>query len=178
MLDLETLGRRPGCVILSIGAILFDRSGIDEDHVFYTNIDIDSSLAYGLQVEGATIEWWMSQSDEARNRVLFNPVNIGTALNKFLEWKAAYSCLENTKIWGNGSDFDISILQEAFMRVHVRWPFKFWNHRCYRTLKSEVNDKEKNLMKTVPRTGEHQADMDAMYQARIALIILTERDKI
>src|SRR6478609_2831880 len=68
MLDLETLGQKPGSVILSIGACVFDRVGVHER--FYTRVDPQSCIDAGLQADLSTFLWWMKQGDEARHEVL------------------------------------------------------------------------------------------------------------
>jgi hypothetical protein len=50
MIDIETLGTRPGSVILSIGACRFGADGIGEE--FYRAIDVlDSLMAGALRAE-------------------------------------------------------------------------------------------------------------------------------
>ena len=68
MLDLETLGTTPGCVVLSIGAVEFDLDGIKSE--FRAHIDVDSSTALGLKVDARTVMWWLDQSKEAQNALL------------------------------------------------------------------------------------------------------------
>lgn len=64
MIDLETMGTRPGSAILSIGACSFDPNwlgGSDSDHepgearrTFYQNITLASCLDAGLTIDAAT----------------------------------------------------------------------------------------------------------------------------
>ncbi len=46
MVDLETLGKRAGCVIASIGAVKFDpKTGfVDTDNSFYRVITVESAM--------------------------------------------------------------------------------------------------------------------------------------
>lgn len=57
MVDLETLGRRAGCVIVSIGAVKFDpKTGfVDVDNSFYKAITVESAMRYGLTVDPSTL---------------------------------------------------------------------------------------------------------------------------
>ena len=61
MVDLETLGRRAGCVIVSVGAVKFDpKTGfVDTDNAFYKAITVESAMRYGLRVDPDTLRWWM-----------------------------------------------------------------------------------------------------------------------
>lgn len=84
MVDLETLGTAPGSVILSIGAVRFDvEEGLLDE--FYVNIDVESSQRLGLTIDGATVMWWMKQSDAARAKLSEGSgEDVGVALGKFL----------------------------------------------------------------------------------------------
>lgn len=42
MIDIETLGTRPGSVILSVGAVMFDRHGVGHGETFYMNVERES----------------------------------------------------------------------------------------------------------------------------------------
>ena len=64
MLDIETLGTGPNSVILSIGAVEFDETGVISK--FYEAIDPESCTDWGLQIDARTVLWWMDQNDAAR----------------------------------------------------------------------------------------------------------------
>jgi exodeoxyribonuclease VIII len=71
------------------------------------------------------------------------------------------------KLWGNGADFDNAILVNCFANTNIEPCWKFWNHRCYRTLKSLSGDKSKPK-----RVGTyHNALDDAITQAVHAMNI-------
>lgn len=137
MVDLETLGTVPGCVILSIGAVAFDiksRSIVDK---FYTVISEEDSVSRGLVVNKETVEWWERQSPEAQ-KVLeeareIDAPKLDSALYNFTSWLAKYNTMK-VKVWGNGSDFDNAILSNAYDVLGQKIPWSFWNNRCYRTL--------------------------------------------
>ena len=44
MTDLETLGKAPGCKILSIGAVMFNESGVGRPFYAAINRDVQGSL--------------------------------------------------------------------------------------------------------------------------------------
>lgn len=138
MVDLETLGQTPGCAILSIGAIAFDPFKGVTGNEFYTVINTESCLKSGLDTDQSTIDWWAKQEEAARS-VLMEAANSGeslaAALTSFQNFLAQYR-LSNVLVWGNGSDFDNAILACAYRAVGSQLPWKFWNNRCYRTLKN------------------------------------------
>ena len=80
MLDIETGGTRPGSVIYSIGAVVFD-TFYDESNwpTFYSPINRQSCLGYGMTEDPDTILWWDEQSEEAREviRQANDPASLG-----------------------------------------------------------------------------------------------------
>ncbi len=166
MVDLETLGNRPGCIVLSIGAVWFDETGPLTD--FYAEIGQTSSELHGLRADMSTVHWWEAQGADAkqvltRTRTGVNcDVALPVVLKRFAEWLPS-----SPAIWGNGASFDNIILAECFRAGGIEMPWKFWNDRCYRTLK--------NLAPHVPfeRTGTHHNALDdARSQATHAAAIL------
>lgn len=135
MLDLETLGTTPGCVVLSIGAVIFGPEGLGDE--FYSVINVDSSKNAGMYVDGDTVAWWDRQSPEAR-KVLEDANSPGAAtlevaLTDFNNWlKRVPDC----RLWGNGVDFDNTILIAAYLSAGIDPGWKFYRHRCYRTVKN------------------------------------------
>ena len=143
MVDLETLGRRAGCVIVSVGAVKFDpQTGfVDTDNTFYKAITVESAMRYGLRVDPDTLRWWMRQSDAAR--AVFddpNATSIQAALVQFAVWVSEDGEYDNVKMWGNGASFDNPILAAGFEAVDIIQPWQFWNDRCYRTKKADHRD--------------------------------------
>lgn len=125
MLDLETLGTKPGCVIVSIGACFFSQSGIEEK--YYQPIDIRDS---SMKIDAGTVAWWMGQSEAAR-AVFSDPSATGiipalTGFSAFVE--------QDILLWGHGASFDGPILQAAYEHCGMTAPFKFYNFRDTRTL--------------------------------------------
>lgn len=130
MVDIETLGTGANSVILSIGAVEFNNDTITSE--FYRIIDLQSCMNAGLEMDARTLIWWMQQSDGTRT--LFNSAEreiLSVVLTDFSGWLPQNAC-----IWGNGASFDNAILANAFDKVSIALPWKFWNDRCYRTVKN------------------------------------------
>jgi exodeoxyribonuclease VIII len=166
MLDLETLGNRPGCKILSIGAVAFGPHGLGDE--FYVVVDREDQTAYGLHEDSDTLKWWSNQSESARE-VLFQANSGKTVLGSlslFNKYLANFG-MSDVKLWGNGSDFDNAILISCYAATKQQAGWKFWNNRCYRTLKS-LHPGTK-----LTRTGTyHNALDDAKTQALHAIPML------
>jgi hypothetical protein len=161
MLDIETLGTKPGCVVLSIGACLFDRIGTAV--TFYRPLGMADQLEKGLVIESGTLKWWLSQSENVRKEAFEGSIfSTAYALSEFNVF-----CMAADTVWGNGATFDQPILHELFNRFDKKWPFNYSKELCFRTLKKAIPplDKPRNLM-------EHHALSDAIWQAEYAVYCL------
>ena len=123
MVDLETMGNKAGCAIVSIGAVEFDLNTGEIGRTFYERVDLQSCLNVGLFVNGRTIYWWMQQNEEARKELCRPSDNLKNVLEKL---KSFMGCLGDFKIWGNGARFDIAILEAAFDKCG--YPYMPWKH--------------------------------------------------
>jgi len=155
MLDLETMGQRKDAAIIAIGAVKFGDGKIYDE--FYQIIDLQSSIDAGLSIDASTIMWWMKQSDAARNEFGRASASIDGVLQNFSDWIGDDS---DPEIWGNGAAFDNVILANAYHKCGIKQPWKYWNDRCYRTIKAMVPKL------TLERTGTHHNALDdAKHQA-------------
>jgi 3' exoribonuclease, RNase T-like len=170
MTDLETGGRGPGCVVLSIGAVFFGDGGLGEE--FYRVVSSASCLEHGLAWDQDTLRWWESQHPDAR-RVLAEAkksrLSLPAALKAFSRYLHAGGANRRTvRLWGCGASFDNAILAHCYKQCDMELPWEFWNDRCYRTLKALADPAIK-----AERGGTyHNALDDAKTQARHAHAIL------
>lgn len=157
MIDLETLGTSNNAVILSIGATKFFETEIID--AFHVGITPESCQDAGLKIDAATVSWWMApERDEARKALMALPkVDLFDALDGFAQWYGP----ESMPTWGNGATFDNVVLRNAFAAVNLTCPWKFWDDRCYRTMKNHAPGI------TLARVGtHHDARDDAIYQTK------------
>ena len=151
MLDLETWGTKPGSVITSIGAVVFNDEAVLD--TFYARVDPQSCTDAGLTIDPATVLWWLRQSDAAREEFIMPNQHIETALADFFRW-----CLAGREgdpvLWGNGATFDNALLRAAYEACGIVPPWGAFSDRCYRTAKSYRPD-----IKMV-RTGTHHNALD------------------
>lgn len=141
MVDLETLGTCPGCAILSIGAVAFDPGSnrIDGDG-FYVVVNTADCKDNYLHEDEETRKWWDDQKPEAKAVIALaeDPAMsfpLADALNRFNDYIRRFGGY-NAKVWGNGADFDNSILAVAYRMADVKPVWAPFNGRCYRTLKN------------------------------------------
>lgn len=152
MLDLETWGTKPGSVITSIGAVVFNDEAVT-DH-FYARIDPKSAIGVGLTVDADTILWWMKQSGAAREEFSKTAYHIETALADFARW-----CLAGREgepvLWGNGATFDNALLRAAYEAAGIVAPWGAFSDRCYRTAAKSYRPDIKMV-----RSGTHHNALD------------------
>lgn len=157
MVDLETLGNGSNAVIIAIGAVQFDHTGLGQE--FYTAVDPQSCVDVGMEIDVSTIMWWMKQSDAARSAFDRTGAPILEALLSFSDY-VRDSAGKGAEVWGNGATFDNVILSNAYRAVGVDKPWAYWADRCYRTMKNMYP------LITQERVGTaHNALDDAIYQA-------------
>lgn len=169
MVDLETLGKGPGCAILSIGAVAFNPITGLMGAGFYTVVSTASCRALGLREDADTVSWWGQQSPDAR-RVLAeaeaSATTVADGLDAFGDYLKLWGGPRSVRVWGNGADFDNAILASLYHRVGKDQPWAFWNSRCFRTLKNL------RLAPEPDRAGvHHNALDDARHQAAHAIAI-------
>lgn len=185
MLDLETLSTSKNAVILSIGAVFFDPIKGKVGESWEKLISINSCLEKGLEIDGNTLNWWVQQSDKARESLFPKDCKDGArwplkeALKDLINWIESHipiSDIYDIRVWGCGSDFDNANLDNAYRKCGMESFWKFYNNRCFRTLKELYPE-------IIPPKREedeilHSARHDAIYQAKWAIKIFKEGRKV
>lgn len=155
--DLETLGIAPDALILSIGAVRFDRKTGELGGDFYRLIELQGSGAEG-KIDASTVVWWMRQNAQAQAD-LFDPklprASMVQALDDF-----DFFCQGAETYWQRG-DMDAQWLGNAYKRAELTPPWKFWQLRDQRTLAVEFG----HLIVPAERGTAHNALADARAQA-------------
>ena len=158
MLDLETLGTRPGCVILTLGAVKFDPYSLKEPGPgIYFRVDVDEQTALGREVQEDTMQWWLEQVEDVREEALgeHDRVSLDTMyrdLNRFL--------VGADNIWAQGPLFDFAILEHLYRQMGWPTPWHYWQIRDSRTLFGVHGDP-----RVKGKAGLHNALEDCVSQA-------------
>jgi hypothetical protein len=132
MIDLETLATSPDCVILTLGAVMFDPySKIEPFNPLYLRIDADEQMAMGRTWTEDTITWWGNQAPEIQEDALGEEdrVSVTDAIDQFHKWV----CHADT-VWANGSIFDIMVLENLYRQLELVPPWQYYNIRDVRTV--------------------------------------------
>lgn len=124
MMDLETLGTKPGCVVLSIGAVAFDPYAGKLGEEFYRKLAWKDQ---GLKIEPGTVAWWMEQDPKARIEAFSGDEQLFMVAMAFKLWWEAQGA---EYLWCHGATFDAPVWEAAAGIV----PWRYHQVRDTRTV--------------------------------------------
>jgi hypothetical protein len=183
MIDIETFGRRPRGLVVSIGAVLFDTHkevpSTDAASEFHTVLSWEAALAESrFEKNLETLDWWHEKQAAAyarlRELMKRSTLNMTQLLEQFCNWVAPF-CEGGAKVWGNSPSFDLVQLENAAKEVGIRFPIPYGVENDYRTLTDLVYGSTSK-----PRPPEniaHDALADARFQARVCAQALQQVDR-
>lgn len=128
MVNIETLGTSPGCVVLQIGAVAFNldwelrSQQLESEHRFEVSVDVFSSMMHGMQVDPRTVEWWRGRDLPTQFNVMRAPVDLPRALQRLSDF------LEDVKpdfLWAKGPQFYQTCLEAAYAAADLPPPWKY-----------------------------------------------------
>ena len=164
MIDLETMGKNPDAPIISIGAIFFDPQTRDMGPEFSKTIDLETA---GGVIDRDTIKWWLKQSREAQSAIMTDEIPLDDALLQLREFIDENSGEFFVQVWGNGANFDNTILRRSYERQGIPCPWRYYNDRDVRTIVELGEAIDFDARTAIPFEGErHNALDDARYQAK------------
>ncbi|HDS4313769.1 TPA: 3'-5' exoribonuclease [Escherichia coli] len=169
MIDLETMGKNPDAPIISIGAIFFDPQTGDVGPEFSKTIDLETA---GGVIDRDTIKWWLKQSREAQSAIMTDEIPLDDALLQLREFIDENSGEFFVQVWGNGANFDNTILRRSYERQGITCPWRYYNDRDVRTIVELGKAIDFDARTAIPFEGErHNALDDARYQAKYVSVI-------
>ena len=174
VVDIETLGTRPGDSIVQIAVVGFDRNAPSFLGQVLISVSVALKDSRGIAT-ASTLDWWFTQSEEAQGALLFGnnifsevSSNENNMLFSFLQ-QADSAGIKYCNWWGNSHSFDLVLIEAALKQLcYVDKPWDFRNERCFRTLKSEMP------FVSLPEntTTKHIAVNDAMHEAECLFLLL------
>lgn len=158
MIDIETLANTSNSAITQIGVAVFDRTNGDIINTLKLNVDAESCIHVGMEMNVDTVSWWMRQSDEARKSIFAKPnkkiYNALEVLSEFIKnnWLEVHGsdlviddpanitpemCYdpENVCLWCHAT-FDGPNLDNAYRRCGLETP---WHYRSVRDIRTLVD---------------------------------------
>lgn len=156
MIDIETLATTPNAHILTVAAQIFDP--LQRDWLgayYYARVDFESQE--NRRIEQGTLEWWATQKESQTEAFAEDdriPLDRAlTELGKFI-W-------QSKRIWANGSNFDMTILEDAYKSYNMALPWQYFHVRDARTVYS-----------LVPNLGKYPASHHALEDCRRQIQLL------
>lgn len=174
MIDIETLGRSPGCGILSIGATRLDydnrnsRDHFDPANHLYIVINNFDVGNHGFMTDNDTMRWWKKQKiwPQVARDVLESKTGVAEACKLLADYISAGDPL--AKVWCNSPTFDIEILKTAYRKVGVKFPVSYRAEADFRTIMETAYPERSERPGRPPEVADflpHHALGDAMAQA-------------
>lgn len=162
MIDIETFGTTPGSVIWQIGVCEFNPAGDYISAGIRISIDPQDCLNAGLKMDWAAVHYWMTQESAAREAL---PVPGTGFLLKTALVKLANFLAPGCHVWGNGSIFDIALLEHAYRLLGLKIPWHFRNIMDVRTVAMLCDERQLEVERT-PSLIPHDGLSDAHAQAK------------
>ncbi|MDU2053830.1 MAG: 3'-5' exoribonuclease, partial [Escherichia coli] len=131
MIDLETMGKNPDAPIISIDAIFFDPQTGDMGPEFSKTIDLETA---GGVIDRDVIKRWLKQSREAQSAIMTDEIPLDDALLQLREFIDENSGEFFVQVWGNGANFENTILRRSYERQGIPCPWRYYNDRDVRTI--------------------------------------------
>jgi hypothetical protein len=164
MIDLETMGLPPDGAVVSVGAAFFNLDTCTLGPTFNRVVNLATAVRDGGTLNPGTVMWWLGQSQAARDSIRFSGEDIRTTLIDLGGFITEHSRSQDVRVWGNGSDFDLTLLNSAYLRSGIKTPWSPFKTRCFRTVRNmypavvyDTDDKGE---------GAHNALADAIFQAK------------
>jgi hypothetical protein len=132
MIDIETLGNKPGEVILEIGIAEFNDQGVVHGENFLLNVF--ASIDKGFKINQSTIKWWNDQDGVPTDYLKSdnpNPIFALDSVSKLLDH-------DDIEVWSKGF-MDIVMLEAYFVAYNMSIPWKYYQVRDLRTALAELN---------------------------------------
>ncbi|EGZ9011048.1 exonuclease [Escherichia coli] len=169
MIDLETMGKNPDAPINALAGKFFDPATGEMGPEFSKTIDLETA---GGVIDRDTIKWWLKQSREAQSAILTDEIPLDDALLQLREFIDENSGEFFVQVWGNGANFDNTILRRSYERQGIPCPWRYYNDRDVRTIVELGKAIDFDARTAIPFEGErHNALDDARYQAKYVSVI-------
>ena len=172
MIDLETVGRTPGCSIIALAAVPFNANTgkIYRDKAFNFHINLQSCLDLGLSKDYGTINWWNRENPKLFKQLCESKYTVQFVMQKFQQYMITLP--KDVRLWGNSARFDLGILAYVFFKLKVyNLPWNTWKERDFRTIKHL----DLGLANSLPFKGtKHDAIDDSCHQIEVLKHIINK----
>lgn len=138
MIDIETLGTKPGCVVLEIGIVCnfqnpYDASGNPGD--WSADIHVDIAQQPDALIDPATLRWWMGHAAAFDRLVQAQLTGKAVAPTSAID-TLAVMLRSVDEVWANSPSFDCAILVDFVDRYAGAVPWRYVQERDFRTARA------------------------------------------
>lgn len=143
MIDVETMGHGPSAAVLSIGVVPFqihpdDCSVAPAAYWVEVRCSLGAASRAGLEVNADTVEWWLAQSQDAREALIREPRH-----DDYRAFLAAFAASLRTingrdaelTVWAKPPQYDLVTLRAQLAKFGVDEP---WQHRNEQDLRTVI----------------------------------------
>lgn len=170
-IDIETTGTKPGCHVLSIGAVYFDlENGVSTDpsKQFYEAIFYEQRFNIANNLD--TMDWWRKPENIAAREAAFAGTDIPrNVLGRFINFilKAKDNGAER-QFFSRHSQFDFPILEDYAERFFLDIGIEHREINCSFTLANQI----KRIPEPPFKGIRHHALDDAIHEAEHCVQLL------
>jgi hypothetical protein len=187
MIDIETLGTKPGYAVISVGAYAFDPLGEQllnaepnrpgyfdpADPGFHQNVCWKSVLDdFGMKVDGNTLDWWVLPNGSEPSAEAFDAITHDQqVLPKVLHRLNAFLTRQHANnVWADDPSFDCNLLEVAYEICKIEKIWSFRRERSVRTMRWLAAEMKLSLPE--PIGIPHNPLHDAYNQAREVICVV------
>ena len=159
MVDIETLGITPDCIILTVGGVKFNPNDeIEPRDRKLWRLDIEEQRNKGRTEDQTAIDFWNKQEPHVREEAFSDKdrISVDSFLNDFNTWIDGA-----TQVWAQGVTFDIVILKDLYDQCGVKPNWSDFRVMDSRTLFKLLKEDPRKQMEF----DAHDAAEDSYYQA-------------
>lgn len=136
VVDLETGGTSADAVILSIGITTINAITFEQVSQFYVSVNPYCEENAVREWSNETRSWWLYQGNKVREEAMrvMGAASLRLALSQMTEYLKLLKPMGEVHVFGNGSEFDISILASALNQLDMNIPWNYANAQSIRTI--------------------------------------------
>lgn len=139
MIDIETLGQGPGCVITSVALVPFNLNGkpLEDSTPFQIQLHIGEQLAEGYTMNMDTLEWWLNNSLEVRRSTFGGVGWLSELTTELVEYIQQIEKEYKTyRLWATSAKMDYGCIHYTFAKQGKPYPFNHTAEHCARTVRN------------------------------------------
>ena len=120
MIDIETLGKGPNAMVLSIAAVKFDHNEVIKAVEIYPDLDEQQQNYHQIDID--TLLWWMKSKEILSEYLSKHRKNLNFCYHQLAFF--LFDRTAETKIWSKSPRFDLQILENLWNNHPHLWDYR------------------------------------------------------